>query len=126
MGINMKQSEQDAIIMQQMWEKIIGVLYENNVMYSRKNIERMAQILMAVSVNMMAMSSNNVVEFRQKSQKMINDMVTVLETMDPKRRSKLMSAIDHQLEWFKDSYKKQQEEFEKQEEKTDEEKNDFN
>lgn len=108
----MKQIEQDAIVMRQIYEKIIEVLHNNNVIYSRDNIARLAQILMAMSVNMIGMSSLNVAEFRKMGQKMLDDMAGMLDTMDPQERGKLMGAVDNQLNWFEKAYKKQEADFE--------------
>lgn len=110
----MKQIEQDAVIMQQIYEKILEVLYDNGVMYTRENVARMAQILMAMSVNMMGMSSNNVAEFRTKAQKMVDDMAGMLEGMDPQKRGKMMQAIDEQIGWFEKVYEKQKKDFEEE------------
>jgi len=110
----MKQIEQDAIIMQQVYEKILEVLYDNGVMYTRENVARMAQILMAMSVNMMGLASNDVAEFRTKAQKMVNDMAGMLDNMDPVKRGKMMKAIDEQLGWFEKVYEKQKKDFEEE------------
>lgn len=110
----MKQTEQDALIMQQVYEKILEVLYDNGVMYTKENIARVAQILMAMSVNMIGMSSNNVAEFRTKAQKMVDDMVGMLDTMDPQKRDKVMKAVDEQFDWFEKVYEKQKKDFEEE------------
>lgn len=110
----MKQIEQDAIIMQQIYEKVLEVLYDNGVMYTRDNVARMAQILMAMAVNMIGMSSNNVAEFRTKAQKMVDDMVGMLEGMEPQKRDKMMKAIDEQIDWFEKVYEKQKKDFEEE------------
>jgi len=110
----MNQLEKDALIMRQIFEKVMEVLYDNDVMYTRENIARMAQILMALSVNMIGMSSNDVSGFRNSAQKMVNDMSTMLDTMDPQKRDKMLKAVDEQLSWFEKVYAKQKEDFEQE------------
>lgn len=96
----MKQIEKDAIIMRQIVEKIMEVMIDNNVVYSKENIHRLAQIVMAWSVTMTAMSCNDIKDFRDKTKDIINKFTSMLETMDPNERGKLMKSVSEQLEFF--------------------------
>jgi len=98
----MKQIEQDALIMKQVMEKVMEVIVHNNIIYSKENILRFAQILMGQAVSMVGMSSNNMKEFRDSTKKLVGSVTEVLECMDHKERAKLMDIVGKQLDWFED------------------------
>jgi len=102
----MKQIEKDAIIMRQVMEKIMEVIVENDIIYSKDNMLRMAQLLMAQAVSMVGMSSNNMKEFRDNTRKLVESITSVMEQMDPQARAKLIDQIDKQLDWFEDERRK--------------------
>ena len=88
--------------MRQVMEKLMEVLVSNDVIYSKHNMLRIAQILMAQAVSMVGMSSNNMKEFRDNTKKLIEEVTTVLEGMDHKERAALMDRVGKNLDWFED------------------------
>ncbi|HUU88952.1 MAG TPA: hypothetical protein VMX17_14550 [Candidatus Glassbacteria bacterium] len=100
----MDQKLKDAVIMKEIIENILHTLHNHDVMFSKESVRRFAYILMAWSVTMIGMSSNDVADFREKARLMVDNIASMLDQMDPTRRGKVMSAIDEQMSWFKKAH----------------------
>jgi len=100
----MDQKIKDAVIMKEIIDNLLHTLHNHDVMFSKESVRRFAYILMAWSVTMIGMSSNDVADFREKARLIVDNIASMLDQMDPVQRGKVLSAIDEQMEWFEKAH----------------------